>query len=204
MKTNQIMIREIGFKQRTSDSYFNANELLEAFNESLPRNKGKDLGDFQRIKETKDFIEQLKKEGIENPYIAVRGKGENQGTWMHPKLFIDFAMWLSVEFKSKVIDMVLDGLILSRNDAGDYYKEMCATIMDVYIELNGCKPNPMIYINEANRIKDLVNPKNRNELTEQELKQITYLQKVNSMLIRKKIGKESRIKRLTEANDVQI
>jgi len=204
MKTNQVMIREIGFKQRTIDSYFNANELLSTYNELLPKNKSKDLGDFQRIKETKEFIEQLKKEGIEHPYIASKGKGINQGTWMHPKLFIDFAMWLSVEFKSKVIDMVLDGLIVSRNDAGDYYKEMCATIMDVYIETHGCKPNPMIYINEANRIKELVNPKDRNELSEQELKQITYLQKVNSMLIRKKIGKESRIKRLIEANEVNI
>lgn len=202
MKTNQIMIREIGFKQRTVDCYFNANELLESYNEC--RKEKKLIANFNKNKETIEFIEQLKKEGIGQPLITGRGSGVNSGTWMHPKLFIDFAMWLSVEFKSKVIDMVLDGLILSRNDAGDYYKEMCATIMDVYIEVNGCKPNPMIYINEANRIKDLVNPKNRNELTEQELKQITYLQKVNSMLIKKKIGKESRIKRLIEANDVLI
>lgn len=202
MKTNQVMIREIGFKQRTIDSYFNANELLNSYN--YFRKEKKILQNFNKNKETIEFIEQLKKEGIESPSITGRGSGVNSGTWMHPKLFIDFAMWLSVEFKSKVIDMVLDGLIVSRNDAGDYYKEMCATIMEVYIDTNNCKPNPMIYISEANRIKELVNPKDRNELTEQELKQITYLQKVNSMLIRKKIGKESRVKRLIEANEVII
>jgi hypothetical protein len=41
-------------------------------------------------------------------------------------------------------------------------------------------------------------------MTEQELRQITYLQKVNANLIRKRIGKESRIKRLVEAAEITI
>lgn len=200
MKTNQIMIREVGFVQRTKDGYFNSSNLLALWNENSKQTK--QLGNFQKTQETKSFIEQLKKEGIENPFIAGRGSGESSGTWMHPKLFIDFAMWLSVEFKSKVIDMVLDGLIISRNDAGDYYKEMCATIMTSYIEIHGCKPPAMLYINEAKMIKEIADlDVDRNEMTENDLARMTMLQKVNSTLIKKNVGKESRKKHLLVVNE---
>jgi hypothetical protein len=190
------MVREVGFVQRTKDGYFNSSELLALWNKMSAQKK--QLGNFQKIQETKDFVSQLKKEGIENPFIAGRGSGESAGTWMHPKLFIDFAMWLSVEFKSKVIDMVLDGLIVSRNEAGDYYKEMSATIMEKYIEFKGCKPPAMLYINEANVIREISGTlgKERNEMTEKELNLITILQKVNSQLIIDNVGKVSRAKHL--------
>ena len=41
-------------------------------------------------------------------------------------------------------------------------------------------------------------------MTEQELKQITYLQKVNTNLIKKRIGKQSRVKKLIEASEINI
>lgn len=204
MKTNQIMVREDGFIQRTKDGYFNAEELLSFYN--LKHNKKKQIGNFMVNSSTKAFLEQLKKEGIDNPYISTRGgnvKSLNKnGKWMHPKLFIDFAMWLSVEFKSKVIDMVLDGLMKSRNDAGDYYNQMTSCILETYFERYNCKPSPMIYINEANLVKSLVVAKDRNNMNEDELRQLTYLQKVNTMLIKKQIGKKARIKRLTEAAEI--
>jgi len=197
MKTNQIMLREDGFIQRTKDNYFNANELIEAWNSKNFGNK-KLIQNFKSLKETKDYIEQLKKEGIENAYFSKGGRFSDGITWMHPKLFIDFAMWISVEFKSKVIDMVLDGLIISRHDAGDYFKEMCAMILDKHIEFRGCKPDPYLYIKEANMIRELSNTidKSRNELSEKELINITLLQKVNTNLISKGVGKDSRIKHL--------
>lgn len=200
MKTNQIMIRENGFIQRTSDGYFNATELIKTWNN---RNKPeKQLPNFMKNNSTIEFIEQLKKEGIEKPIITTRGRSENAGTWVHPKVFIDLAMWVSVEFKSKVIDYVLDGLIKSRNDAGDYYNEMTSAILDTYVDIYGCKPSPMIYINEANLVKSLVECKDRNNMNEAELRQLTYLQKANTMLIKKKIGKQSRIKRLQEMAEI--
>lgn len=196
MKTNQVMIREIGYLQRTSDYYFNGTALLELWNKD--NGYRKQLGNYQSLKETKEFIAQLKKEGIENPLITSRGKGVNQGTWMHPKLFIDLAMWISVEFKSKVIGMVLDNLIFFRNDAGDYYNEMSACIMENYIKIHECKPPATLYINEANLIKEIagVGGKDRNEMTEEELKKISLLQKANIELINNNVGKESRIKQL--------
>lgn len=203
MKTNQIMIRDNkSFVQRTKDGFFNANALLEDWN-SKTKNKPLQLGNYKKNQSTKDFIQQLKAEGIDKPIIS--GRGKNGGTWMHPKLFIDFAMWVSVEFKSIVIDYVLDGLIKTRHEAGDYYNEMCAKILDAYVEYYDRKPPAYIFINEANLIREMVtSKKDRNEMTEQELRQITYLQKFNAALIDEKIGKEARIKRLHQANKVKI
>lgn len=200
MKTNQIMIREEGFIQRTKDGYFNATKLIDVWNKT--ESQKKILGNFVKNDSTKEFINQLKKEGIEQPLISGRGTGENSGTWMHPKLFIDLAMWTSMEFKSKVIDMVLDGLILSRNDAGDYHKEMCASIMSTYIDIYGTKPPAMLFINESRMIKKIADLDiDRNEMTEKDLSRITILQKVNSNLISKNIGKASRIRHLTIINE---
>jgi len=201
MVTNQNMVRDKeSFIQRTKDSYFNATKLLDSWNKK-PNVQKKQLARYYANTGTEDFINQLKKEGIENPYTAGRGKGENSGTWMHPKLFIDFAMWLSVEFKSIVIDYVLDGLIRTRTDAGDYYNEMCAMTMKSYIEKNGCKPPPMLYINEATLIKKITKiDKQRNEMTEKELYTITTLQKLNTQMIKEGIGRASRLKHLKLVN----
>lgn len=195
------MKRGDGFSQRTKDGYFDATLLIDVWN--MKQKNKKQLARYKVNQSTKEFILELKKEGIDKPIITGRGKGG--GTWMHPKLFIDFAMWVSTEYKSKVIDYVLDGLIFNRNEAGDYYKEMSAAILETYISFYGNKPPSTTFINEARLVRKLVtDKKDRNEMTEQELKQITYLQKVNTMLIKKNVGKSSRIKRLKEANEINI
>lgn len=204
MKTNQIMIQSDLRAQRTKDGYLNATKLVDAWNKSNPESE-KQLSQFKMLLSTKKFIEQLKKEGIEKPMITGRGSGKNSGTWMHPKLFIDLAMWVSLEFKSMALGWIADGLIKSRHEAGDYYNEMCATILEAYVKHKKCKPPFYIYSNEANLVRNLVtDKKDRNEMTEQELNQITYLQKVNSNLISKGIGRESRLRRLSEANEIAI
>jgi hypothetical protein len=57
-------------------------------------------------------------------YKSRANKGDNAGTWMHPYLFIDFAMWLNPTFKVKVIKFVSDEMIKYRNEAGDAYVEL--------------------------------------------------------------------------------
>lgn len=196
------MIRDEGFIQRTSDGYFNATKLVEQWN--IANNNKKQLGNYMKTQGTSEYFEQLRKEGIEQPSITSRGNGINSGTWVHPKVFIDLAMWISVEFKSKVIDYVIDGLIKSRHDAGDYYNEMTRAILETYVDCYNQKPSPSTYIEEANMVKSLVAFKDRNNMTESELKQLTYLQKFNTMLIRKKVGKESRIRQLVQASEVLV
>lgn len=190
------MFRGIGFMQRTSDSYFNATKLIELWNES--NSDCKQLGNYMKNANTIEFVEQLKKEGIENPIITKRGRSENAGTWVHPKIFIDLAMWVSIEFKSKVIDYVLDGLIKSRHDAGDYVNEMNAVILDAYVKYKKTKPPFYVFINEMRMIRDIcqLGDKERNEMTEKELNNLTLLQKVNSTLIKDGVGKDSRKRQL--------
>jgi len=194
MKTNQIMIREGMVKQRTCDNYFDANTLIDQWNKV--NNDKRQLHNYFKTMGTKDYIQYLiESEGIEKPVIRSRGKGG--GTWVHPKIFIDLAMWTSIEFKAKVIDWVLDGLIKSRHGAGDYYNKMCATIMKVYVEVKGSKPPAKIYADEANAVREIAGVgKDRNVLTEKELNKVIVLQKANTLLIQRNVGKKSRRKNL--------
>ena len=188
MKTNQIMIRDDNrFVQRTKDGYFNASALINSVD-----NTSKSTRHYKATKSYKEFERQLKSEGIDKPYLS-----SNKGVWMHPKMFVDFAMYVSVEFKSKVIDYVLDGLIKSRHDAGDYYKEMCVAIANGYADYFGKKPTYTIYAEEARRIKKLLCiDEERNDLSESDLQNITTLQKVNTSLINKKTSLHIRVKQL--------
>jgi hypothetical protein len=119
--------------QRTSDGMFNATELVKQWNE---KNKRKDISEFLSNKNTLDFLEALILEENHNTGIPVFkthtvSKGKNGGTWMHPILFIDFAMWINPKFKFKVLKFVYDELIKYRHDAGDNYKLLTHAIAKI-------------------------------------------------------------------------
>lgn len=59
-------------------------------------------------------------------YLKTRGK--NGCTWMHPILFIKFAMWLNPRFEVQVIKFVYDQMIQYRNNAGDAYRELSSAV----------------------------------------------------------------------------
>jgi len=198
MKTNQIMTRgEFEKIQRTKDSYFNADALLDKYNLINPLKK-KSMKQYKAAPATKEFINFLKSDrNIKNPIIATRGR--NAINWMHPLLFIDFAMYLSVEFKTTILEWILDGLIKVRHQAGDFYNEMTKAISEVYLNTFNKKPPATIYKKEANLLKEISGIfKNRNTMTEEELWIIYELEKQNTFLIYQNIGKKSRIKRLKD------
>lgn len=128
MKTNVIMNRSMGdlkVKQRTKDGMFNATSLLKQWNNVS--NSNKKLDHFFDNKSTKEFINaMIDDEDLHthnSVYVKSRAsRGDNAGTWMHPYLFIDFAMWLNPKFKVQVIKFVYDELIKHRHSAGDNYK----------------------------------------------------------------------------------
>ena len=75
-------------------------------------------------------------------------------------------------------------------------------IMTKHIDIYGTKPPAMLFINESRMIKEIANLDiERNEMNEKDLSRITILQKVNSNLISKNVGKASRIKQLTTINE---
>lgn len=91
--------------------------------------------DFLNSKATTEFIEVLNDEIAQSEIsdmaiqavITKKGKNTSKGktkdeVWMHPYLFIDFAMWINPKFKLQVIKFVYDQLISQRHLAGDNYK----------------------------------------------------------------------------------
>ena len=124
MKTNQIMVRQMGnleVHQRTKDGYFNATVLLKQWNK-LNGTK-KEIASFLKMDQTKAFLEVLvNEEGLntaKSPYLATRGK--QGGTWMHPILYIKFAMWINPRFEYFALKFIHDQLIEVRRSAGDNY-----------------------------------------------------------------------------------
>jgi hypothetical protein len=134
MKTNVTMIRKMGnfeVNQRTKDGFFNATKLLKQWNESLGMKK--EVSKFFELEQTNEFINVLMiEENLHTQdltYVKSRAsRGENSGTWMHPILFIKFAMWINPRFEYFVIKFVYDQLIEFRCLAGDNYKGLTSAV----------------------------------------------------------------------------
>ena len=198
-KTNESSVKiyedENGWINRDFDGYYNATSLFKlAINHGIKRKPG-DLNQYKCSKSVREFIGQLKSEGIDHPMKTSPGRFGS--TWMHPKLFIDFAMWISPQFKSRAIDIMMSGQVRSESSLGSYYWEMCSVIMDVYMVKRNRRPPATIYQTEANRIKQLLAiEKDRNQLSKKELDHITTLQKLNATMITKGMGVTTRINHL--------
>lgn len=140
MKTTKIMKRQMGeyeVLQRTSDSYFDINALVNQWNSS-PSNKRRRLDDFLNSKNTKEFIATLEASlvsGEISPNLDLqvvkfkKGLYSKSGRtidqiWVHPFLFIKAAMWVNPRFEVEVIKYVYDNLISLRCDAGDNYGKL--------------------------------------------------------------------------------
>ena len=206
MKTSVNMIRKMGkfeVTQRTKDEKFNATYLLNQWNKG--HNKQKLLKDFLRTQQTKEFIEAIKEE--ESPkaltpdadfqvVTVIRGRNTKQGrtpntTWMHPYLFIDFAMWLNPKFKVKVIKFVYDGLMKMRNDSGDSYKQMTAVL---YKKHKNKFTFPDYIIDVANKVRLSCDVEDWQEATEAQLKKRDKIHVAIATLIKAEIKPKKAIK----------
>ena len=77
----------------TTDAFFNATAAAKPF--------GKRPVDWLRTDDAKDYIKAVVRKCTteENQLVIVKqGGNEQQGTWLHPKLGIVFARWLSADF----------------------------------------------------------------------------------------------------------
>lgn len=97
------------------DGWFNAKEVAAKF--------GKRPNDWLALDETREYIAAL--DAISNTSqngIWHRAKrGNNGGTWLHPKLAVRFAQWLDVKF-AVWCDMQIDSILhkkLIEEDGGD-------------------------------------------------------------------------------------
>lgn len=175
MKTNVIMNRKMGsyeVHQRTKDGMFNATTLLSQWSKS--NKKRKDVNDFLKTKSTKEFIEEIdsREDSINRQLSVLTTRGKNAATWMHPLLFIDFAMWINPKFKYDVLKFVYDQLIKERHDAGDNYKVLSSA---------GTKLRGYNYSEVAKALQWIVFNRTekqiRQKATEQQLKELNDVQK---------------------------
>lgn len=172
------MIRPMGeFKviQRTKDGFFCATSLLAQWNEKSGMKK--EVTKFFELQSTSELVKVImERENLntqDSTYLKTRGK--NGGTWMHPVLFIDFAMWINPHFKYDVIKFVYDEMIKFRNLAGDAYPSMCRAVRSIM-------PEPIF----REKVKDLA----------RSLNIIVYGKHESEM--RNKIGDEAKIREMYE------
>lgn len=82
----------------------------------------KRLNSFSTNKQTLDFAMLLQsKTGI--PVLTTKHGGKNNGTWMHQKLALKFAAWLSPEFELWVYDRIEELLTTGKTEIRQLSKE---------------------------------------------------------------------------------
>jgi len=93
-------------EQRRIDGYINATAMC--------RVAGRVFADYARLKTTDAFLRELSSDmgiPISELIQSVRGGGPNvQGTWVHPKVAIHLAQWLSPRFSVQVTNWIYDWL----------------------------------------------------------------------------------------------
>jgi hypothetical protein len=84
--------------QRTGDGFFNTTALLKQW--KMQAKSERKMDNYFNIKGTGEFVETIMmRENLNTPkWVFLKSRGKyNGGTWMHPLLFIDFAMWINLE-----------------------------------------------------------------------------------------------------------
>jgi hypothetical protein len=122
---------------------FNATEFVNAWNASLNMQNSaylkKQLAKYLQNKSTEEYIETImqreNKKSVKEVYVAVRGK-HHGGTWMHPMLFLDLAMWLNPSFKYDVIKFVQDKMLDYRDKSAEYYKALGSAVKTLKSDLD--------------------------------------------------------------------
>lgn len=182
MKTNQNMIRKMGsfqVVQRTKDGMFNATELLSQWNDFAGTQK--QMSHFTENASTKEYIQTIENDvdSKERNSVLIQSRGKNGGTWMHPYLFIDFAMWLNPKFKLQVIKFVYDELIKHRHLAGDNYNKLCAALSrfnDVDYHEIGKMLNYVVFNTHERGIRNIATPEQEDDLQQLERDMIKYIE----------------------------
>jgi len=64
--------------------------------------------------------------------IIMVSQGSLGGTWVHPLIFIDIVLEINVNIKIEEYEWIYDNLKKFRNDSGDSYREMSASLYSRY------------------------------------------------------------------------
>lgn len=134
MKTAVIMERQLMggvVRQNHKSGMLNANDLHKIGNELRERSglSEKQMGSYFNLDATTELINEIcLVDNIGTDDAKASKKGKYGGTWVHPVLFVDMAMWYSPQLKVKIIQWVIDGLLDARDGSGESFKQMNSTL----------------------------------------------------------------------------
>ena len=176
-----------------ADGWLHATKIAERF--------GKEPAQWLRLDSTKEYIdrlsERMEKSNVGKSHITLvktrRGNTSTSGTWLHPKLAVKFARWLSVDFEIWC-DEQIDALV--RSDQGNWqqarqqsavgYRGLCEALAIAHEE-SGKTPQRHHFINEAKLINQAITGqfagRNRDELSAHELVLVTLIEIRDVLLI---------------------
>ncbi len=166
------------------DGWINATEAAARF--------GKLPHEWLRLPETVAYLEALAKCG-KIPQLVQTKRGRNGGTWLHPKLAVVFARWLSVDFAvwcDEQIDALLRGeskpWASARREAAIGHKAVCDAIA-LNCEAQGKTPQKHHFINESRLINQVVSGsfagRDRDQLSAAELEIVTLAELRDTVLL---------------------
>lgn len=167
-----------------SDGWINATEAAARF--------GKLPHEWMRLPETVAYLEAMAKYG-KIPQLVRSRRGRNGGTWLHPKLAVAFARWLSVDF-AVWCDEQIDALL--RGEQGNWqqarlqsavgYRGLCDALA-VACEERGKSPQRHHFINEARLINQVITGqfagRDRDQLSAEELLLVSLIEIRDVLLI---------------------
>lgn len=187
---------------------FNAEGWLNATNAAS--HFGKEPADWLELDLTKEYIERLfmriggSNVGKPHKFTSMRrGNAVGSGTWLHPKLAVKFARWLSVDFEIWCEEQ-LDGLALgevaakaiARRQAAISFRSLCEALSITH-EAMGKSTKPYHYMNEARLINEVLTGefagRNRDQLTLAELEIVMLVENRDVLLLGQ--GKEYRARK---------
>ncbi|NYH08171.1 KilA-N domain-containing protein [Pseudomonas moraviensis] len=162
---------------------------------------GKVPNDWLRLGSTEEYIKKLTSRMAESNtgksritlVTTRRGNTANRGTWLHPKLAVKFARWLSVDFEIWC-DEQIDALVRgdqanwqqARQQSAVGYRGLCDALAIAYEE-SGKTPQRHHFINEAKWINEVITGqfagRNSDELTAHELLLVTLIEIRDVLLI---------------------
>lgn len=170
-----------------SDGWINATGAAARF--------GKEPYEWLRLPDTERYLGGLKRRYGEIPYVKTsRARADRGGgTWLHPKLAVKFARWLSVDFEiwcDEKVDDLLRGDSKSwagaRREAAIGHKAVCDAIA-LNCEAQGKTPQKHHFINEARLINQVITGSfagpDRDQLSAAELEVVTLAELRDTALI---------------------
>ena len=146
--TSQYDGQELSFSEQ---GWFNATQAASKFNKSVH--------EWVRLPDTQKYLDALIRKYGKIPYLKTK-RGNNGGTWLHPKLAVRFAQWLDIDF-ALWCDEQIDSLLRGnhpifdkrrlRHQAAATYKAVSA-VLKLSREQIGKETKPHHYMNEARLI----------------------------------------------------